>query len=93
MGKTNAELKNKGLSEISLGEWYKYLGIRLTMSVEHRRGELKHYWDEGTGDNSVKTAADYGNRFMMTYKCFEKINSAFCFAESNVVITPATVSI
>jgi hypothetical protein len=91
--KTNAELSKEGLAELSLGEWYKYIGIRLTMAVEHRRGEIKHYWDVHTGDCSVKTAADYGNRFKMTHQRFEKINSSFRFAEANVVITPSTVSV
>ncbi|GMF65594.1 unnamed protein product [Phytophthora lilii] len=84
MSSTNYNLQKKQYRRINVGDWFKWIGIRLAMAFEPRRGPLPTYWDHASQDGSVSTAANFGQRFGMTRHCFEQLLSCMSFGKSIV---------
>lgn len=79
---TNENLEKLGNQELTRGEYEKWLGIRLAMAIEPRKGSLPVYWESSTRDRSILTiltAPSYGERFYMRRHRFEDITSALAF--------------
>lgn len=69
-------------SPINLGSLLKWIGIRLAMVLEPRRGGLAAYWQESDDLTTVYTAANFGKRFNMSKNRFEIIQQSLQFGES-----------
>ena len=92
---TNAALSSKvrtgNQGPVSAGELLRWLGIRLAMAVEPKRGDLKTYWLDKDTEGSVYTASNYNSRFKMSRHRFEFITQKIRFnniptaAESEMV--------
>ena len=92
---TNAALSSKvragNQGPVSAGELLRWLGIRLAMAVEPKRGDLKTYWLDKDTEGSVFTASNYHSRFKMSRHRFEFITQKIRFnniptaAESEMV--------
>ncbi|KAJ8535180.1 hypothetical protein ON010_g13558 [Phytophthora cinnamomi] len=82
MSSTNRNLQKKQCRCINAGDWFKWIGIRLAMAFEPRRGPLPTYWEHRSQDGGVDTAAKFGQWFGMTMHCFEEILSCMAFGES-----------
>jgi len=80
---TNACLKHAKLKELENGEWLQFLGIRLAMAVESRRGPLKDYWLKEVPNESVCTPGNFLERFKMTHNRFCEIQSHFRFMQKS----------
>eukprot|EP00731_Ephydatia_muelleri_P014220 Em0007g1530a len=70
-----------GISQcVSKGEFLKFLGLRLAMACEPRRGPISVYWETGSEAGAVYTGADFGSRFKMSRHRFQDIQNVFSFA-------------
>ncbi|GMF42606.1 unnamed protein product [Phytophthora fragariaefolia] len=65
MSSTNRNHQKKQ-SPYQCGGWFKWIGIRLAMAYEPRRGPLPTYWEHRTQAGGVGNAASFGQRFGMT---------------------------
>ena len=76
---------------VSAEELLRWLGIRLAMAVEPKRGDLKTYWLDKDTEGSVYTASNFHSRFKMSRHRFEFITQKIRFnniptaAESEMV--------
>ena len=78
---TNINLLAKKKAPLSKGELIKWLGIRLAMAVEPRRGPLPTYWKSESDAGVVSTAANYEGHFGMKLSRSTYINSCLQLAE------------
>ena len=76
---TNLNMARKNLPPLGKGEFIKYLGLRLAMTCEPKRGPIPVYWQVGDEPGSVYTGADFGGRFGMTRHRFQDITNCFSF--------------
>ena len=76
-------------SELPLleGEYFRWIGIRLAMVLESKRGPLNIYWSDIQDPNSVYTPGCYGKRFGMTRKRFQAISCSKSFFVSRTWYT------
>ncbi|KAG7376682.1 hypothetical protein PHYPSEUDO_012920 [Phytophthora pseudosyringae] len=77
---TNINLGRNSFRHIGQGDFFRWMGIRLAMAVEPRRGPSRVYWESDQKEGSVNTPANYGDRFQMSRHCFEQIylRTSFC---------------
>jgi hypothetical protein len=78
---TNDRMRKRGLNcPVTAGEIYQYLGIRLGMALEPRKGGLKAYWMTSMDQHGFSQGANYQKRTGMSFSRFDNINSnlAFC---------------
>ena len=78
---TNINLLTKKKAPLTKGEIIKWLGIRLAMAVEPRRGPLPTYWKSESDVGVVSTAANYEGRFGMKLSRFTDISSCLQLAQ------------
>ena len=78
---TNINLLTKKKAPLTKGEIIKWLGIRLAMAVEPRRGLLPTYWKSESDVGVVSTAANYEGRFGMKLSRFTDISSCLQLAQ------------
>ena len=76
---TNLNMARKNLPLLGKGEFIKYLGLRLAMTCELKRGPIPVYWQVGDEPGSVYTGADCSGRFGMTRHRFQDITNCFSF--------------
>jgi hypothetical protein len=76
---TSATLISRSQRPMFTGDFFRWLGIRLTMTLEPRRGPLDVYWNEEVVEGSVTSPASYGARFQMGWHRFENIFNALSF--------------
>ena len=76
---TNLNMARKNLHPLGKGEFIKYLGLRLAMTCEPKRGPIPVYWQVGDEPGSIYTGADFGGRFGMTRHWFQDIKNCFSF--------------
>jgi hypothetical protein len=63
-------------------EFFKYLGIRLTMAIENKHKSLDMCWATSLSHkNTVIQPGHYGHRFLMSKHRFKDISSAFRTAD------------
>ena len=78
---TNANLHSNGHVLLTRGELSKYLGLRLAMVCERKRGSITIYWEQGVQPSgTVYTGADFGGRFGMTRHRFQNIHVTQCLS-------------
>ena len=58
---------------LTKGKLFKYLGLRLVMACEPKRGSIAVYWDEGLQPGTIYSVASFGTRFEMSRYLFENI--------------------
>ena len=58
---------------LTKGEFFKYLGLRLAMACEPKRGAIPVYWDEGLQPGTIYSGGSFGERFGMSSYRFENI--------------------
>lgn len=75
------KVSNNEKKLISCGEFVRFIGIRLAMTAEPRRGSIDTYWESKQRKGSIYTPADFGNRFGMTRHRFQEITSCLYFNE------------
>ena len=74
---TNQQLESMDVvTKITVGEFLKYLGIRLAMSLSSTVGGYREHWKTTAVDNSTRIPENYSKRFGMSLKRFEKITQA-----------------
>ncbi|KAF4136960.1 Transposase IS4, partial [Phytophthora infestans] len=79
---TNTLLVERRQGVIGRGEFFRWIGSRLAMTLEPRRGPLTVYWNASVPERSVGTAANFGQLYGMTCRTFQNIQSALRFALS-----------
>lgn len=77
---TNAFLVRAGRGELNESELLKYYGIRLNMTLDRKRLDIREYWEEEVREGSTFQPPDYG-KFGMTRHRFQYISSALRFSE------------
>ena len=77
---TNLNMARKNLPLLGKGEFIKYLGLRLAMICEPKRGPIPVYWQVGDepGYCSIYRCR-LGGRFGMTRHRFQDITNCFSF--------------
>ncbi|DAZ96673.1 TPA: hypothetical protein N0F65_009236 [Lagenidium giganteum] len=78
---SNDKLSRQGFRTFQEGDLFRWLGIRLEMTIEPRRGDVKVYWERQAREGSIATSANYRERFGMGRHCFEHILHALSFAD------------
>ena len=61
---------------LTKGEFFKYLGLRLAMACEPKRGAIPVHWDEGLKPGTIYSGASFGERFGMSRHRFEIITQS-----------------
>ncbi|KAF4044572.1 Transposase IS4 [Phytophthora infestans] len=79
---TNANLAVSKYRAIDEGDWFRWIGIRLAMAIEPRRGPTRVYWESEAKDGFVNIPANFGERFRMSRHAFENIIYTFAFADN-----------
>jgi hypothetical protein len=78
---TNEEFIRRGmLSNFTEEEFWRYLGIRLAMTVAGDNKTIPEYWNETEDLESFDPPLCFGRRFDMTRHRFENITAALRFA-------------
>ena len=86
-------LARKRYNPISKGEFFKWLGIRLAMTIEPRRGGIQAYWKEGEDPHTFSLGASMGSRAKMSRHRFEEIQECLAFCSMHDGIAPEDVSV
>jgi hypothetical protein len=76
---------NKTDGSLTIGEFYKYLGVRLAMALEGGGGSIDRFWAVNDSEESIFMARKFGERFHMSknrFKCIER-NLQFCVNNEN----------
>ena len=90
---TNANLHSNGHVLLTRGEYLKYLGLRLAMVCERKRGPITIYWEQGVQPGgTIYTGADFGGRFGMTRHRFQNITQCLSFADPKPAVRVEDVS-
>ena len=76
----NECMDTKGKQHVFKGEFIKWLGLRVAMAAEPRRGSITVYWKHSSEEGTVFSPADYGTRFRMSRHRFQDIISALNFS-------------
>lgn len=76
---TNAVLVRAGRAVMNESELLKYYGIRLNMTLDRKRLDIREYWEETEREGSTFPPPDYG-KFNMTRHRFQYISSALRFS-------------
>ena len=80
LGHTNAILAEEKKSPVSKGELLKFLGLRLAMAADSKRGGVPTYFQQTQEEGTIYTPPDYGNRFHMSRHRFQDISSSLRLA-------------
>ena len=81
---TNVRLNELGYrKEMDLAELYEWLGIRLYMSIEPRKGDVEEFWKEGREDGSVYLGGSLRQLTNMTSHRWKLIRTALKFYNSD----------
>ena len=88
---TNNNMNANGLSHLDKGEFLKFLGLRLAMACEPKRGPIHVYWITGSEPGSVFKGADFGH-YGMTRHRFQDILKCLSFVPPHVEGTCTDVS-
>jgi hypothetical protein len=75
-------LTNRKQTVLTEGEFFKWLGIRLAMTLQPRRGPMSVYWESKQREGCVEGPLDFGNRYKMTFNRFENILNALTFSDA-----------
>ena len=81
MDMTSARLANRRIrSNVTKGEMFKWLGIRLGMALEPRKGGIQAYWSKTDDEGKFSRGSNFEERTSMTFNRFKDIadNLAFC---------------
>lgn len=76
----NARAAANSYAAISKGELLRWIGIRLYMTLEPRRGGIPAYWNVGRHPETCALGADVGALAHMTRHRFEQIQQCLSFA-------------
>ncbi|POM70815.1 hypothetical protein PHPALM_12696 [Phytophthora palmivora] len=82
IAETNKLLSERHHGIIGRGELFRWIGIRLAMTLEPRRGPITVFWESSVPEGSVGTSANYGKQYGITCRTFQNIQSALRFAPS-----------
>ncbi|KUF99681.1 hypothetical protein AM588_10008680 [Phytophthora nicotianae] len=85
---TNANLAMQSHRQIKVGDWFKWIGLRLAMAVEPRSGPLRVYWESECKEGFVGTPANFGQRYGMTRHCFEQVLYCMSFTSDPTAEDP-----
>ncbi|KAG6954422.1 hypothetical protein JG687_00011831 [Phytophthora cactorum] len=85
---TNVNLGMDSFRPIGPGDLFRWIGIRLAMAVEPRRGATRVYWNTQEKDGYVNTPANYAIRFQMSRHCFEQVMYALAFSDNSQTDDP-----
>jgi Transposase IS4 len=77
---TNSVLIRANRGVITESELLKYFGIRLNMTLDRKRLDIREYWEEAHREGSTFSPPDYG-KYGMTRHRFQYISSALRFSE------------
>jgi hypothetical protein len=72
-------LVRSGRAVINESELLKYFGIRLNMTLDRSRLDIREYWEETPREGSTFSPPDYG-KYGMTRRRFQYISSALRFS-------------
>jgi len=75
--------ENKKKTPVTKGEILKFLGARLGMTLEPRKGGLEVYWSTEDDKEGFSQGANYGKRIGMSFNRFITISQNLCFSERN----------
>lgn len=79
---TNEVMVNKDITTpLSKGEYYKWLGIQLTMAVQPVRGGVDAYWSDGREEESCFLGPGLGKWSGMSKNRYLNIRGSLCFKE------------
>jgi len=90
---TNRILDSLHLPLLTLGEFLKYLGIRLQGAFERNRGPFMSNWDKEETNDTLTKPGNYGERFGMSRDRFKNLTTTLRLAEYNNETYVDTVSI
>ena len=86
---TSAKLRSLHKPELTKGEYWRWLGIRVVMVLEPRKGALTVYWETVPRPFTVYLPANFAARFRMTRHRFQDISRCLSFAAPPVLIEGA----
>ena len=79
--KTNAKMvRTRQRANLTEDEFLTYLGIRLNMTLDRKRLDIREYWEDEIRPGSTFTPPDYG-RFGMTRHRFQLISRCLRFSD------------
>ena len=79
--KTNAKLDPTGRKPLlAEDDFLTYFGIRLNMTLDRKRLDIREYWEDQVREGSTFTPPDYG-RFGMTGHRFQAISKCLRFSD------------
>jgi hypothetical protein len=75
-----------GCGDLTRGEFYLYLGIRLVITLLRTHESIDLYWSTSRNDKSVLQGYNFGEKYGMSRQRFQNIERALRFGPSNEVI-------
>ena len=75
-------LNDRSIRTLEQWEFLRWLGIRLTLSLERPRGSLETIFSNKERVGTVLRGSCYADRFKMSYTRFRQINSCLQIAEA-----------
>lgn len=89
----NQRLATIGKSKTGTGEFFRFLGIRLIMALEPRRGGYPAYWkSEWRTTKSSFSSIDMEELSGIDFERFKDLTSCLAFCDEHNGITPEDVS-
>ncbi|EEY59515.1 uncharacterized protein PITG_12071 [Phytophthora infestans T30-4] len=85
---TNDKLAARRQRTIPEGDLFRFLGVRLAIAVEPRRGALRTYWEKDILEDFVGAPPNFGERFGVSRHTFEPISGALSFADDVISDDP-----
>ncbi|KAF4138211.1 Transposase IS4 [Phytophthora infestans] len=89
---TNTLLVERRQGVIGRGEFFRWIGIRLAMTLEPRRGPLTVYWNSSVSEGSVGTVANFGQLYGMTCRTFHTFKALFVISPGAVLCVDECMS-
>ena len=95
---TNNNLSNQSgrpsvKAPINIGILFQWLGIKLAMVLEPRRGPSSIYWNVQDSEETIYTAANFGQRFKMTKNRYETILQCLTFGERDIEVILISINV
>jgi hypothetical protein len=69
--------------DLTEGEFFKWVGIKLCMAISPRRGGLDFYFSNESDPNSIHEPGNYGEKYGMSITRFKLIAQSLCFHDQN----------
>ena len=78
----------KRYNPITTGEFFKWLGISLAMTIEPRQGGIQAYRKEGEDSHTFSLGASMVSMAKMSRHCFEELQECLAFCSMHDGIAP-----